>query len=77
MMAICHVADVRATTHGTRSGPTTSAGSARTAGLANARPTPNAKANPKIGATDVGFVARYKKIAAAVAASASIAAAAT
>jgi hypothetical protein len=57
-VAICHVTEERATTHGTRSAGTMSAGNARAGGSANARAVPQTNANAKIGATVVGSVAR-------------------
>ena len=58
IVAICHVTDERATTHGTRSGSTMSAGNARVGGSANACATPKQNANAKIGATVVGLLER-------------------
>src|SRR6266508_2857478 len=76
-MAACQVAELRATSHGSRSGGAMSDGSALVAGAAKARATPKAKTMRKIGVADVGSVLAYHASVAPTAASPSAATAAT
>src|SRR5437588_9320393 len=60
MIAACQAAELRATSHGSRSAETMLAGSERAAGVAKARAAPNKRTIRKIGVTEVGLVPAYQ-----------------